>query len=184
MTRMLVLLDRDGVINQDSPEYIKSVSEWLPLDGSLEAIAELKRAGMTVAICTNQSGIGRGLFSRSTLDAIHQRLEQSLGQISASLDGIYYCPHLPAEGCACRKPEPGLLLQAIQDLSVPGEPCYFIGDSASDLAAASNANCTGLLVRTGKGQITALQNPDIRPDRIFKNLKNAAECLIKTLYNK
>jgi D-glycero-D-manno-heptose 1,7-bisphosphate phosphatase len=150
----LVILDRDGVINHDSDAYIKSVDEWIPLPGAIEAIARLSRAGWTVAVATNQSGIGRGYYDLATLDAMHARLRELVAEQGGELGLIVHCPHGPDEGCACRKPKPGMLKQiaAYYGVSLPG--IWFVGDSSSDLAAARAVDCQPVLVKTGKGERT------------------------------
>lgn len=147
----LILLDRDGVINFDSPSYIRSPAEWRPIPGSLEAIAALTRAGRRVAVCTNQSGIGRGLLSVSCLDAIHALLHDALAALGSRLDQLLYCPHLPEDGCGCRKPAPGMLLECMNAVAAVPEQTCFVGDSLRDLQAARAAGCKGVLVRTGNG---------------------------------
>ncbi|MBM4221381.1 MAG: D-glycero-beta-D-manno-heptose 1,7-bisphosphate 7-phosphatase, partial [Gammaproteobacteria bacterium] len=132
----LVVLDRDGVINRESAAFIKSADEWLPLPGSLEAIAALHQAGFTVVVASNQSGVGRGLISPAALQEIHARMLAAVEQAGGKLAGIFFCPHLPGDNCSCRKPKPGLLLQieAQFGCSLRGRPV--IGDSARDLEAA------------------------------------------------
>lgn len=147
----LIVLDRDGVINHDSDAYIKSIEEWQPIDGSLEAIARLNHSGYTVVVASNQSGLARGYFNIETLSAMHRKMDEMLAKIGGQVDAIFYCPHGPDDGCACRKPKPGLLLQIGQRFNVPLKEVVFIGDSISDLKAASNANAQAVLVRTGKG---------------------------------
>ena len=151
---MLIILDRDGVINEDSPDYIKSPEEWHPIPGSLEAIAALKHAGHTVCVATNQSGIARGYYSLETLTAIHEKMQQALQQHHASLDAIAFCPHVDADHCECRKPKPGLLIQLQQHFDMAWEDTYFIGDSIRDLQAAESVGCHAILVATGNGQHT------------------------------
>ncbi len=150
----LVILDRDGVINHDSDEYIKSVDEWIPIDGSLEAIARLKRAGYRIAVASNQSGLARGYFDEATLQAMHAKMQALLQQRGASVDGIYFCPHGPDNGCTCRKPRPGMLLQIARDFSIDLRDTWFVGDSNSDIMAARTAGARPALVRTGKGERT------------------------------
>lgn len=150
----LVILDRDGVINVDSDDYVKSVEEWIPLPGSISAIARLYKAGYSVVIATNQSGIGRGLFDLDDLEAMHARLTALLQDQQSELAGIFYCPHSPDDHCHCRKPAPGLL-DAIADEfghSLSGVP--IIGDSLRDLQAGLSHHCKPILVRTGKGRKT------------------------------
>lgn len=150
----LLILDRDGVINEDSDDYIRSLADWRPLTGSLDAIAALSRAGYTIVIATNQSGLSRGYFSLDELEAIHGQLCAQVEALGGHIAGIFYCPHLPEEGCNCRKPATGLLqaMEAELDESVQG--AIFIGDSLKDLQAARAACCRPILVRTGKGEAT------------------------------
>jgi D-glycero-D-manno-heptose 1,7-bisphosphate phosphatase len=146
----LVIVDRDGVVNEDSTQYIKSVAEWRPIPGSLEAIAALTRAGYRVAVVTNQSGVGRGLFDEATLRAIHAHMQEAVRAAGGELAGIYYCPHVPAAGCDCRKPKPGLFRQLEADLGISVAGVPYVGDKLSDVEAAEAAGATPLLVRTGK----------------------------------
>jgi D-glycero-D-manno-heptose 1,7-bisphosphate phosphatase len=173
----LVLLDRDGVINEDSGEFIKSVEEWRPIPGSLEAIALLCRFGFTVGVVTNQSGIGRGLFTEETLHAIHRRMRDAVAGAGGRIAGIYYCPHLPDAGCDCRKPQPALLRRAAAELQMSLEDAVFIGDRASDVGAARAVGARPILVRTGTGEATAreLAGEDIE---VFADLRAAAESLV------
>ncbi|MGD8570768.1 MAG: D-glycero-beta-D-manno-heptose 1,7-bisphosphate 7-phosphatase [Gammaproteobacteria bacterium] len=155
MSTKLIILDRDGVINRDSDNYIKSPEEFIPIAGSLEAIARLTQAGYTVVVATNQSGIARGYFNTATLDAMHDKLRRLLGDHQGRIDGIYYCPHGPDDECDCRKPQPGLLRQIVKDYQVPaGEvgEVVAIGDSLRDLQAAQQLGIRSVLVRTGKGK--------------------------------
>ncbi|MDE0488078.1 MAG: D-glycero-beta-D-manno-heptose 1,7-bisphosphate 7-phosphatase [Gammaproteobacteria bacterium] len=150
----LVILDRDGVINEERLDYIRSVDQWRPLPGSIEAIASLCRAGLAVAVATNQSGIGRGYLTSGELDAIHARMEAAVREAGGGLAGVFHCPHTPADRCRCRKPLPGLLerIEAAVGLPVAGE--YMVGDSMRDLEAASAAGARPALVRTGFGAAT------------------------------
>jgi D-glycero-D-manno-heptose 1,7-bisphosphate phosphatase len=147
----LVILDRDGVINQDSPDFIRSADAWQPLPGAPEAIARLHAAGWRIAVATNQSGIARGLFDARALAAIHDRMEQVVRQAGGRIDHVAFCPHGPDEGCGCRKPAPGLVheIEAALGISARGAP--FVGDALRDLRAARAAGCRPVLVRTGKG---------------------------------
>lgn len=147
----VVFLDRDGVVNEDTRNYVRSVEDWRPLPGSLEAIARLTQAGYRVAIMTNQSGLARGLFDRAMLDAIHDRLRSDVAAVGGRIDGIFVCPHRPDEGCDCRKPAPGLFRQAELTLGVVARGAPFVGDRASDLRAARAAGCRPVLVESGKG---------------------------------
>ena len=147
----LLILDRDGVINHDSDAYIKSVEEWVPIPGSIEAIAQLSKAGWTVAVATNQSGIARGYYDLATLDAMHARLRELVAEQGGEVGLIVYCPHGPDEGCACRKPKPGMLQTIAHHYQVELAGLWFVGDSSSDLKAAQAVDSQPVLVKTGKG---------------------------------
>lgn len=147
----LIILDRDGVINIDSPNYVKSATEWHPIPGSIEAIVALKKAQYTVALATNQSGIGRGYFDKAALDSMHAKLGRLLAVHNTQIDAIYHCPHLPNAGCQCRKPQPGMLLQALEDFSQTAANTWMVGDSYKDVQAALAAGCKPIVVKTGNG---------------------------------
>lgn len=151
MSSEVIILDRDGVINEDSDDYIKSPQEWLPIQGSLEAIKRLNKAGYRVAVATNQSGIARGFYDEATLQAMHDKMNDLLAQRGAQIDEIVYCPHGPTDNCLCRKPKPGMLLQIAKKLSVKPSQMTFVGDSISDIQAARMAGVRPVLVKTGKG---------------------------------
>ena len=155
MSKRLVILDRDGVINHDSDEFIKSPAEWIPIDGSIEAIAMLSGAGFTVAVASNQSGIGRKLLDPPTLDAIHDKLRATVKEAGGDVGRIVVCPHHPDDGCDCRKPAPGLLLRLGRQYGVPLDGVPVVGDSLRDLDAASAVNARPVLVLTGNGARTA-----------------------------
>jgi len=146
----LVILDRDGTINEDRADFVKSADEWVPLAGALEAIARLNQAGWHTVVVTNQSGIGRGLFDMSALNAIHVKMNQALHRLGGRIDAVFFCPHSPQDGCTCRKPLPGLfeLVAERYGIELAGVPA--VGDSARDLEAAAAAGCRPHLVRTGK----------------------------------
>jgi D-glycero-D-manno-heptose 1,7-bisphosphate phosphatase len=150
----LLILDRDGVINHDSDAYIKSVEEWIPIPGSIEAIAQLSKAGWTVAVATNQSGIARGYYDLATLDAMHARLRQLVAEQGGEMGLIVYCPHGPDEGCDCRKPKPGMLQTIANHYQVDLTGLWFVGDSSGDLKAALAVDSQPVLVKTGKGEKT------------------------------
>ncbi len=147
----LIILDRDGVINEDSADYIKSPDEWQAIPGSLAAIATLCRAGYTVAIATNQSGLGRQYYDATTLHRIHQKMQAQVQAQGGFIDAIFYCPHIPSDNCFCRKPKPGLLHQIAQHYNCSLNQIPFVGDSARDIEAAIAVNCIPILVKTGKG---------------------------------
>jgi D-glycero-D-manno-heptose 1,7-bisphosphate phosphatase len=150
----LLILDRDGVINEDSDAYIKSVEEWIPIPGSIEAIAQLSKAGWTVAVATNQSGIARGYYNLGTLDAMHMHLRTLVAEQGGEIGLIVYCPHGPDEGCDCRKPKPGMLRTIARHYAVDLAGVWFVGDSKGDLEAALAVDSQPVLVMTGKGQKT------------------------------
>ena len=177
-TTRLVVLDRDGVINRESVDFIRRPEEWLPLPGSLEAIARLTRADFTVVVASNQSGVGRGLFSAATLGEIHGRMTRAVEAAGGRLDGIYFCPHRPEDGCECRKPRPGLLrqIEARYGVSLAGVPV--VGDSYRDLEAAWSVGARAMLVRTGNGGETEGRLQDGAAVEIFPDLVAVAELLI------
>jgi len=150
----LAILDRDGTINHDSDQYIKSPAEWKPIKGSLEAIARLTQAGWHVVVATNQSGIGRGLFDMATLNAIHDSMHRAVHQAGGRIDAVFFCPHADASHCECRKPKPGMLLEIAKRMNVGLEGVPMVGDSLRDLQAASAAGAKPVLVLTGKGKKT------------------------------
>jgi D-glycero-D-manno-heptose 1,7-bisphosphate phosphatase len=147
----LVILDRDGTINADSDEYIKSPDEWLPLPGALEAIARLNHAGWHTVIASNQSGLGRGLFDVASLNAINTKMHKMLAAQGGRIDAVFYCPHSPDEGCLCRKPSPGLFEQIGERFGVELKGTPVVGDGLRDLQAGVAAGCEPHLVLTGKG---------------------------------
>ncbi|MCC2597408.1 D-glycero-beta-D-manno-heptose 1,7-bisphosphate 7-phosphatase [Pusillimonas sp. MFBS29] len=167
----LAILDRDGVINQDSPAFVKSPDEWIALPGSVDAIARLSRAGWRVVIASNQSGIARGLFSMDTLNAIHAKLRREVVQAGGMVEAIFICPHGPDDGCTCRKPRPGMFLDIARRYDLPdlaGVPA--VGDSLRDLQAAAEAGCTPWLVMTGNGRKTLDKGDLPAGTRIADNL--------------
>jgi len=175
---VIVILDRDGVINQDSEHYIKSPEEWQPIPGSLEAIAALKHAGHQVYVASNQSGVGRGLFSLLTLQAIHDKMQQKLQSYQASVDGIYFCPHSPEDGCDCRKPKPGLLQQMARERALDLTAAVMIGDSLRDIEAAKALAVPAILVLTGKGRTQqALVSAEVP---IYPDLAAAVQALLRS----
>jgi D-glycero-D-manno-heptose 1,7-bisphosphate phosphatase len=178
MSSQLAILDRDGVINFDSDAFIKSPDEWLPIPGSLEAIARLHQAGWRVVVASNQSGVGRGLMDEDSLEAIHRRMEQAVTAAGGHFDGIYYCPHHPDEGCKCRKPLPGLLNAIATHFDISLEHVPVIGDSERDLEAATAAGAKPVLVLTGNGEKTraGLAADSVIP--IYADLSAAADGLL------
>lgn len=176
----LIFLDRDGVINQDSETYIKNVDEFELLPGSIEAIANLSQAGFNVIVCTNQSGVGRGLFSMEELNEIHVKLHQLVDQAGGSISAIIFCPHVPEDNCNCRKPKPGMILDICERFNVDNiSNIMMIGDSIRDLEAISNAGGIPLLVKTGNGKKTLMKEKLPLGTLVFENLLEASEYIIE-----
>lgn len=180
---MLVILDRDGVINEDSDDFIKTLDEWIPIPGSIEAIARLSQHGFTVAIATNQSGIGRGIIDLDDLEAIHNHLNELVENAGGKIAGIFYCPHHPDDDCECRKPKPGLITAIEAEFGQSALGAWTIGDSLRDLEAGEAKGCIPVLVRTGKGErtlakINADNLPEWRGLRVFADLAAAVDNLI------
>ena len=174
-----VLLDRDGVINEDRPDYVRRWEEFRFLPRSLSALAALGRLGLRLAVVTNQSAVGRGLLAPDTLDEIHRRMLAHCARSGAAIQGVFACPHAPWDGCRCRKPRPGLLFEAMAALGEPPERCVVIGDSHEDLRAAEAAGVSFVLVRTGRGEET-LRHSDCRtrpPLFVARDLWEACQAL-------
>jgi D-glycero-D-manno-heptose 1,7-bisphosphate phosphatase len=175
-----ILLDRDGVINQDSPEYIKSAEEWIPLPGSIEAIAMLTKAGYSIGVATNQSGIARGLYSLATLEEIHAKMTSCVHSAGGQIQSIAYCPHGPEDHCLCRKPRPGLLEKIAQEQGFILNQTSYVGDSFRDLQAALAVQATPILVLSGKGEHTLAQHThELDHSLVFKDLHAYATHLIQ-----
>ena len=175
----LVILDRDGVINEDSDAYIKSPDEWVAIPGSLEAIARLCNAGYTIAVATNQSGIARGYFNREVLDAIHQKMHEQALSAGGEIDLVGVCPHGPDDDCDCRKPKPGLMRQIADHYQVRLDGVPVVGDSLRDLEAGAAVGASPMLVLTGKGEKTAADLPGaLASTPVYANLAMAADALL------
>lgn len=175
----LIILDRDGVINFDSAQFIKSPAEWKPIPGSLEAIARLNQAGYRVVVATNQSGVGRGLFDMDTLVAIHEKMHQTLAEVGGRIDAIFYCPHTADSRCDCRKPKPGMFqrIAACFNADLSGVPT--VGDSLRDLQAGTSVGCQPCLVLTGKGEKTRTEGNLPEGTRIFADLAAVVDALLQ-----
>jgi len=175
---MVVFLDRDGVINRDRPEFVKSWAEFEFLPGVIEALARLTEAGARIIVFSNQSCVGRGICSIETVNRINQSMSDELAKAGAHLSGVYICPHAPEDGCDCRKPKPGLLLQAAAELELDLEGAVIIGDDLRDLQAGRAAGLKAILVRTGKGAAVEA-DPAARPDLVADDLRAAVDSLIE-----
>lgn len=176
-----VFLDRDGVINHDSPDYIKSLDEFVPIEGSYEAIARLKRAGRMIIVITNQSAVGRGIIDGSTLAQIHKRLIEEVETAGGHITDILFCPHRPDEKCRCRKPEPGMLFEAAARHGIDLTRSVMVGDSAKDIECGIRAGCKTVLVLSGNGKqaLNSLKNRGIVPDAVFPSLHEAVHWIIR-----
>ncbi len=176
----MIILDRDGVINHDSPEFIKSPAEWLPIPGSLEAIARLNQAGYRVVVASNQSGIARELFDMQTLNAIHHKMHSGAQQVGAAIDAIFFCPHAAADNCDCRKPKAGMFAEISRRFNVSLKGVPTVGDSLRDLEAGFNSGCVPHLVLTGKGEKT-FQSGGLPPGtKVYADLASMVHALLKT----
>lgn len=178
----LLILDRDGVINQDSPEFIKTPDEWIPIKGSLQAIARLSQAGYNVVVMTNQSGIGRNLLSADMLGQIHVRMIDYIQQHGGKIQSVLFCPHLPDDGCECRKPKTGMYQELACRLGISFKNVYSVGDSLRDLQAAKTAGANPILVKTGNGKKTQQQlkvgHDDLQNIPTFNSLSSFVDTLL------
>lgn len=175
----LIILDRDGVINQDSDAFVKNPDEWIALPGSLQAIARLTQAGWKVVVATNQSGLARGLFDMDTLTAIHTKMRRELAAVGGSIDAVFLCPHGPDDNCTCRKPRPGMFEQIGHryDIGLAGVPA--VGDSLRDLQASSSVGCSPWLVQTGNGKKTLAKGGLPDNTRVCEDLSAVADALLQ-----
>jgi D-glycero-D-manno-heptose 1,7-bisphosphate phosphatase len=177
----LIILDRDGVINEDSDDYIKSPEEWIPIPGSLDAIARLNHAGYAVAIASNQSGIARGYFDMESLAAMSVKMNEMLSQHGGRIDAMVFCPHGPKEGCDCRKPKPGMLIEIGNRFKTRLSNVMFVGDNINDIKAARAAGVKPVLVRTGKGEKTVAQLAEYNFDDVpvYDDLDEVVNSILK-----
>lgn len=175
--RRYVLLDRDGVINYDAEDFIKNPEEWRPIEGSLEAIALLNKQGYDVVVVTNQSGLARGLFDEAMLAKIHEKMHLMLAEKGGAVAGIYYCPHGPDDMCNCRKPKSGLLEQFAKEKNADLTGVFVVGDSLRDIQAAQAVGSSPLLVKTGKGEKTLINHPNLNIPA-FENLYGAVKYIL------
>ena len=174
-----IILDRDGVINYDSNFYIKSPDEWNAIPGSLEAMAQLNRAGYHILIATNQSGVARGYYDLETLDQIHEKMQRELAAVGGVVDEIFFCPHHPDEKCPCRKPQPGMFYQMQKKYNLDLSEIFFIGDNYSDVQVANVVGCKPLFVLTGKGEPLLEQHPELKSIKCFSNLAEAVQFILE-----
>ena len=173
-----VFLDRDGVLNRDSPDFVKSVDELHLIPGTPSAVARLNKAGFLTIVISNQSGVARGLLTEETLDAMHRKLCADIQAAGGKITDVYYCPHLPDTGCPCRKPSPGMVEQAAEDYDVDLSRSFLIGDKIDDITCGASAGCKTILVLTGQ---TLTYDPTrfyVQPDRVCRDLDEAADWII------
>jgi D-glycero-D-manno-heptose 1,7-bisphosphate phosphatase len=178
MTKKFIILDRDGVINYDSEYYIKNPDEWHAIPGSLNAIADLNRAGYHVLVVTNQSGVGRGFYDLEMLDRIHEKFIQELAAVGGCIEEIFFCPHHPDDNCECRKPKLELFNRIQKKYGVQFSDAFYIGDSYSDVQAAQASGCKPILVLTSKGQKTLDNHPECLTIPYFLNLAEAVKTIL------
>jgi D-glycero-D-manno-heptose 1,7-bisphosphate phosphatase len=181
VTSLPVYLDRDGVINRNCADYIRSIEEWIPLEGSLEAMAALSSAGHPLVVVTNQSAVARGYTDVAEVEAIHRELLESAGRAGAVVSGIYYCPHHPDDGCGCRKPATGLIDRARRELGLPPGG-WMVGDASSDIELGRNAELRTILVLTGRGADTLARmerDGGPLPDAVCRDLSEAAVLILR-----
>ena len=175
-----IILDRDGVINFDSDKYIKSPDEWRAIPGSLEAMAQLNQAGFNIIVISNQSGIGRGFYTLKDFEATNQKMMRELKEVGGEIKKIYFCPHVAEDHCDCRKPKPGMLLQAVKEFGFDLKETFFIGDKQSDYLAAKTAGCDFILVKTGYGKEMLQKHSEIKKQAmVAKDLQEAVRIVIQ-----
>ena len=181
LRRKAVFLDRDGVICENRDDYVKSWEEFVWIPGAKKALSRLRRHGYITVVITNQSAIGRGIVSRETVDKIHQRMGEEVAQTGGKIEKIYYCPHKPEDGCSCRKPEPGLLLQAAEDLKLDLRTSYLVGDAITDIEMGHKIGSRTIMVKTGKGlsELADKNRWKIRPDYIAQDLSEAVDLILE-----
>jgi len=174
-------MDRDGVICENRDDYVKSWEEFVWIPGAKEALSRLKSHGYIVIVITNQSAIGRGIISRETVDKIHQRMGEEVAQTGGKIEKIYYCPHKPDDSCSCRKPEPGLLLRAVEDLKLDLRTSYLVGDAITDIEMGHKVGSRTIMVKTGKGlsELADKARWKIQPDYIAQDLSEAVDLILE-----
>ena len=177
MAIKLIALDRDGIVNEDSPSYVKSLSEWRTISGSTNAIAKLKRHNYKIVIATNQSGIARGLFTLDTVNILHQHMLDEIKRAGGTLDGIFMCPHKPEDNCDCRKPKPGLLLQAAKKFNIRTQEILMIGDSFRDILAAKNCGAQAMFIKTNQKKTSDLLAAQKEGVPIYESLTEAVDII-------
>lgn len=181
LRRKAVFLDRDGVICENRDDYVKSWGEFVWIPGAKEALSRLRNHGYIAIVITNQSAIGRGVVSREIVDKIHQRMGEEIAQTGGKIEKVYYCAHKPEDGCSCRKPEPGLLLQAAEDLELDLRTSYLVGDAITDIEMGHTVGSRTIMVKTGKGlsELADKAHWKIKPDHIAQDLSEAVDLILR-----
>ena len=174
----VVFVDRDGVLNADRPDYVKTPEEFRVLPGAAEAVARLSREGYSVVVVSNQAGVGKGLVTEEDLWAITHLLRQAVEAAGGEIEAVYYCLHTPQDDCDCRKPRPGLLLRACEDLGVDASECVFVGDAERDVKASRAAGCRSVLVLTGHAGPEDLEGFEVQPDHVAEDLDGAVNWIL------
>lgn len=175
----LIVLDRDGVLNEDRDDYVRSAEQWEPIPGSLEAVARLNKAGYHVVVATNQSGLARGYFDLDELHRMHRKMDEALARHGGTVEAVFFCPHGPDDGCDCRKPRPGLFRQIAERLGISLAGVPAVGDSLRDVQAALAAGADPILVRTGKGMRTLGAAEGLRGVPVYADLAEVADRLCR-----
>lgn len=177
----LIILDRDGVINRDRDDFVKSVDEWIPIEGSMDAVAFLTQAGCTVAVATNQSGIGRKYFTVQDLTEMHAKMHRLVRQAGGEINGIWFCPHTNADNCNCRKPKPGMIEDILERFNAQASETWLVGDSLRDLQAIDAVGGKPALVLTGKGKKTLSQHGHELPEhtQVFDTLLDFSQYIMQ-----
>ncbi len=178
MAKPLIILDRDGVINKDSKYSIRSPEEFIPIDGSIEAIAKLHKNGYIVTVATNQSGIGRGYYTQDTFNKISEKFFNLVNKAGGKIDFLAYCPHIPDDDCSCRKPKPGLYKKIAANFKYDLKKAIVVGDSLRDIEAAKKVGAKSYMVKTGKGEYKLLSTNDKNDVLIYDDLKTAVDDLV------
>ena len=175
-----IFLDRDGVINENREDYVKSLEEFVPLPGAIESIRRLSDHGHPIFVVTNQSAVGRGLLSPQTLEDIHQRMKRLVEEQGGRITAVYVCPHAPWDNCSCRKPKPGLLKQAAADFDLDLEDAILVGDAYRDIEAGNEVGCRTILVRSGQGaqEQRANEGHRVQPDYVVGDLREAVSLIL------
>lgn len=179
-----VFLDRDGVLNRDGPGFVTSPDELHLLPGAAKSVAALNREGVPVVVATNQSCIGRGILTEVGLGEIHARLKREIGRVGGWIDAIYHCPHAPWEGCSCRKPKPGMLLRARDELGIDLAASYFVGDKPTDIECGARAGCTTVLVLSGLAPEYHPDEFEVKPDHVCADLPQAVDWILRDIENR